>query len=555
MKITSWLWERKGLVVLVLIYGAIFLLMRPIYNKAYDDDFAYAQSVRHLVLDRQFVISQWAAVPLVFQILWGGLFSFLFGFSFVTLTVSTLVLLAFGLVAFYLTCRLLGADDFLGMILSLVLLSFPWTLLFAFSFLSNIPYLSLFLISIYFYLCGLKKLSNKSLFWGSIFAFLAFLTRQTGIVLLPAVLAAMVLGRFPRRSFLFAASLPVLGLLVYFLWLSMGHQTFSQWFAMEHVFWPTKILSMGVGEYVLAIVGRFGYYVSIIGAPLLPLFLLVLPGFLREGTISKKRFLIPWIIASIVVFLSFFGPLYLDDFAINIKEVPVPETPFFFTTFANVFRLFPHDLYRQIWTIFVVFSVPFVTGMIVMLAVSLRSKPSTWKTFLLVSFFLLFVWTLVLPTVWPEYTLSLMPFILLGILVLMKNLSLSREMATFTVLTMLFFSFLNAKVTHSVKGLLWQSSEGLVASGADPKDIKVDMFSWYPWWEYEKTFDQDLSSVGWNMRRLARLRSWRFPIEDPKYVVDFEPGGGCGSHLETFWFAGDLCLWSVSPEGKLRELR
>src|SRR5438874_1453391 len=114
----------KGILILTIIFLLLIFGMQPLFNKAYNDDFAYAQSVKHLVFDHTLKVSDWAAVSLIAQIFWGALFSSLFGFSFITLQLSVIVLFYLAVVSFYAILRELELDSFTSVIFSLALLSF-----------------------------------------------------------------------------------------------------------------------------------------------------------------------------------------------------------------------------------------------------------------------------------------------------------------------------------------------------------------------------------------------------------------------------------------------
>jgi hypothetical protein len=72
------------------------------------DDWTYAWSVEHFLRTKTLRMLEWSAHYPLAQILWGVLFSQLFGFSFVVLRLSTLVLAWAGLLAFFLTLRECG---------------------------------------------------------------------------------------------------------------------------------------------------------------------------------------------------------------------------------------------------------------------------------------------------------------------------------------------------------------------------------------------------------------------------------------------------------------
>src|ERR1041384_2303938 len=93
----------------LLLISCLWLLLAIIINSygefPYNDDWAYAQSVKALVETGTFFMSGWTSVNLLTQIGWGALFCLPFGFSFTALRISTL---AAGLLGLWGTYRLIG---------------------------------------------------------------------------------------------------------------------------------------------------------------------------------------------------------------------------------------------------------------------------------------------------------------------------------------------------------------------------------------------------------------------------------------------------------------
>lgn len=166
----------------------------------------------------------------LFPAVWGTLFATIFGFSFITLRLSTLVL-AFGTLIFF--YGLLGELEFQGarrVLAVLTLLVSPVFVFLAFSFMTDISFLFGVVGAWYFFVCAQRRQSLRLLFIGSLFSVLAFLARQLG-GLIPLVFGLWVLfdksasifqtrsNRWVRlRWFLTAAGVPGIVFLVYFGW-------------------------------------------------------------------------------------------------------------------------------------------------------------------------------------------------------------------------------------------------------------------------------------------------------------------------------------------------
>src|SRR5690349_13678095 len=87
--------RRADLRNLVIIAGGfllLVLLLPPQHEYAVIDDYLYAGSVRDMLNTGRFVMPDMSQANLVGQTLWGALWAGLFGFSFTTLTYSTLTM-------------------------------------------------------------------------------------------------------------------------------------------------------------------------------------------------------------------------------------------------------------------------------------------------------------------------------------------------------------------------------------------------------------------------------------------------------------------------------
>src|SRR5689334_10766744 len=77
------------------------LILRPLQNVPYVDDWTYAWSVENLLNTGTLKVLDWSSSMAVAQALWGALFCLPAGFSFSALRLSTWVLSVFGIIGFY----------------------------------------------------------------------------------------------------------------------------------------------------------------------------------------------------------------------------------------------------------------------------------------------------------------------------------------------------------------------------------------------------------------------------------------------------------------------
>src|SRR3989344_1246367 len=125
--------NNRSVALILLITAVLLLLMLPVRSQVYRDDFAYAQSVRQFVEFGEVKITEWAAPTLVLQVLWGGLFSKISGFSLGALHPSVIVLLPIILICLFKALQELKVSNFNSLALTILFLSIPFILQFTYS--------------------------------------------------------------------------------------------------------------------------------------------------------------------------------------------------------------------------------------------------------------------------------------------------------------------------------------------------------------------------------------------------------------------------------------
>ena len=88
--------ERISLLAILGFFVLACLLTSPLRNVPINDDWTYAWSVEHLLQTGRLAVLNWSAHYPILQALWGGLFSFVFGFSFGVLRLSTVLMAVCG---------------------------------------------------------------------------------------------------------------------------------------------------------------------------------------------------------------------------------------------------------------------------------------------------------------------------------------------------------------------------------------------------------------------------------------------------------------------------
>ncbi len=217
------------LLTIGLLWGLAVLLVDYRGNFPLNDDWSYGIAVQRLVEEGTYAPTAWTSMSLISQVLWGGMFSYLFGFSFEVLRLSTLLLSLLTLFGIYLTARQLNESGAIALLVTLLVAFNPIYFALSYTFMTDIPFMG---FSTFALLFSLRYLNDESVFdlvVATVFATLAVLGRQTGLYV-PIALGLTLLYRHGFRvKVLLAAALPGLvcvgTLLGYQFWLNQTSRT------------------------------------------------------------------------------------------------------------------------------------------------------------------------------------------------------------------------------------------------------------------------------------------------------------------------------------------
>lgn len=210
------------LLLITVLWLITIFIINPLGEFPLNDDWSYAKSVLILYEQGKMTIDYWAAMTLVAQISWGTLFCKIFGFSFLTLRISTLVIALLGLLAFYQIALSISLNKKLALFASLVLCFNPLFLSLSFTFMTDVHFFSLSIISILFYLKYTEEKKILYILLATIFSIITALIRQPGIIF---PLAYMLCMFYKNRNMmtLIKSFIPFLltlfALLLHSLWL------------------------------------------------------------------------------------------------------------------------------------------------------------------------------------------------------------------------------------------------------------------------------------------------------------------------------------------------
>ncbi len=265
--------DLRGGIFCVLIFLACFWLAWPVANMGFLDDWSYIKTAEVFAQTGQMVYNGWASPILGWMIPWGALFIKLFGFSFMTVKLSTLPVAVATLLLFHGVLRRFEIGPGNAVIGTLTLGLSPLFLPLSASFMTDIP--GLFAIVLCLYLC------QRALAAGSDRAAIAWLAAAAvsdvvgGTARQVAWLGVLVMVPctgwvLRKRRKVLAAALA--------LWLAGTGVVFycMHWFAQQPYsvplrLWPKRFSSLPVKLFYSAVV------VNQIGAELLCLLLVIFP--------------------------------------------------------------------------------------------------------------------------------------------------------------------------------------------------------------------------------------------------------------------------------------
>lgn len=500
--------------------------MIPLRNQGFTDDFAFAQSVRNFLNTGSLKISEWSAPSLVFHVYWGYLFTSVLGFSFTSLQLSVISLLPLLIIFIYFTLINNKIEITQSLMFAVFFLSIPWIIQFSFTFMTDIPFLTLEVVGIYYYIQGFKPNKNINLLFGSTAASLAFLIRQTGVILpIAALIAIIVKGGQTNKDKLHEIILciifPILTLTAYYFWVRGSNETIAQIFYKNQTVEIIRQLNPLAGnsaniasnEALFLFHKSLNYISQLIGlfAPIV--FLILISNLKKLPLFCKKHFLI--ISLSTAVFLFIYAldiVLYKQGFTVGYPAESLLEYDYFL----------PFSM-EKLWTLIVLFSIPFWSTYfsISLLHLNLK-KVNVENLFLVLSFLGIFTMTILAFYSWGEYVIPFLPFVLYWLSKLVKKFPINPKIATAVIFLLLLNSVQMAKIRYDENGIAWEESVNLLKSGIAYSAVNPNYnMAWIPWFSFEDNVASKLKQTNGDKNKVE------FPInlpkvQEPLYIVASE---------------------------------
>ncbi|MFH0782122.1 MAG: glycosyltransferase family 39 protein [Pseudomonadota bacterium] len=243
----NWLKELCPAVFILAIWTCALLAIDPRGEFMVNDDWGYVKSLQALADHGKIIATGWGhgGPALIVHILWGWLFSSLFGYSMTTLRVSVLVMGVLGSFSLYFLLCSIKLPRYLALLGTLTLILNPLFLSQNFTFMTDITFTSLAAMSLLVLHLGVEKDRRSFIYAGLALATASILTRQIGIVIPLAFMASCWL--IPQGRRLGPLRMTIAALLI----------TFVPWLAWESFLSATGSTPVTHHEVFNNIVGQF----------------------------------------------------------------------------------------------------------------------------------------------------------------------------------------------------------------------------------------------------------------------------------------------------------
>jgi hypothetical protein len=201
---------RRVLIELALIlavFAAAIALIHPRGEFPLGDDWDFALATWNFARTGHFIFTPFTAVSLRAQVLWGALWTWMFGQSFEVLRMSTLVVAAAAIVIINRILARAGVAGGARVIATLAFAFHPIFLWASCTYMTEVPYVCASALALYCFLRGLDEDRRAWIIAGCAAAVVSIFIRQTGVINLVAPLAIAIWRRRRADALWIAATL------------------------------------------------------------------------------------------------------------------------------------------------------------------------------------------------------------------------------------------------------------------------------------------------------------------------------------------------------------
>ncbi|MDQ1265959.1 MAG: hypothetical protein QG635_1111, partial [Bacteroidota bacterium] len=468
----------KDSLILILLWIIIAVIINPIGEFPLNDDWLYSKAVIDLLHGYKYQPSYLIQMTLISQSYWGLLFCLPSGFSFTALRISTLTAGIAAVVSMYFICRKLELNRTISFIFALIIAFNPIFLNLSYTYMTDIPFFTMTLISFLFFFDSIKRGKNISYILGIVFSIFSILCRQIGIMLPIAFGLYFIIREGFNKKNIIKASMPFVfacsAFAAIMAYLIMNNNRMD--FSLSHINNMKDIITnpLILAKKIILGIIYFGFYLGLFSLPALPLFfnkirekffkqkyyflLLALSTVGLTGFLIVSRSLMP--VLTNIVNKSGIGPLLLRDTLI-LRLPNYTELPLWFWLIV---------------TILSVISGAFVLTSLLLLFISyfkklrFEKKSSDIAAASISIFFIIIYFPLVfLSLFFDRYLLLMLPFLLffLSAALNMKSFKPGRINTAISVVFLILFAFFGIAGTRDylrVNEVKWHTADILLKS-------------------------------------------------------------------------------------------
>lgn len=261
--------RAMALGLVAVLWGLTLALVPPAGEFPLNDDWVYAQAVKDWMETGHYTGHIFSTAAFVGQAWWGRLFCELFGFSFLSLRWSTLVLWLAGAWATSVAALAIGARPRVAALAGCLVIANPLMMNLGYTFMTDVPFVALMAISGLFYLHALSKPRWQWILLGSLAGAAALLTRQFAVLIPVAFVLALCPWEVRWRQ---RASIPLIAALILPWAAAWGLLKMLPSHAAEMGYaWNPGLLGDTMGERIFGGFKFYGVSMTYLGLFVLPL--------------------------------------------------------------------------------------------------------------------------------------------------------------------------------------------------------------------------------------------------------------------------------------------
>jgi len=200
---------KRDVFLLLAIFAVAMVLVDPRGDFPLDDDWDFALATWAFAKTGHFQFTPFTATSLYLQVVWGAVWTLLFGESFNVLRASTLILAAATIVVFHALLRRLPLTRGERFLAAAALIFHPIFFWSSATYMTHIPFLFLSVAAMAAFLRGIEEKSERWIALGAVAVIASMFVRQTGVVSAVAPVIVLLMRRERKLAAIAAAPLLV----------------------------------------------------------------------------------------------------------------------------------------------------------------------------------------------------------------------------------------------------------------------------------------------------------------------------------------------------------